>query len=56
MSSVIVFRVGGHKGRLEQRMSKHQDACRIREERKSAVAEHAWKGTTQSYGRRSQHI
>ena len=35
-----------HKGndeRLEQRMGEHQDACRKGEERKSEVAEHAWK-------------
>ena len=29
--------------RLEQRISEHQDACRKGEEKKSAVAEHAWK-------------
>ena len=37
--------IGETTRRLEQRISEHQDACRkgAREEKKSAVAEHAWK-------------
>ena len=36
-------RLGETTRRLEQRISEHQDACRKGEEKKSAVAEHAWK-------------
>ena len=35
--------IGETTRRLEQRTSEHQDACRKGEEKKSAVAEHAWK-------------
>ena len=35
--------IGEMTRRLEQRISEHQDACRKGEEKKSAVAEHAWK-------------
>ena len=35
--------IGETTRRLEQRISKHQDACRKGEEKKSVVAEHAWK-------------
>ena len=35
--------IGETTRRLEQRISEHQDACRKGEEKKSAVAEHAWK-------------
>ena len=35
--------VVGVASRTKQRISEHQDACRKGEEKKSAVAEHAWK-------------
>ena len=52
MSSCVVYSIpcscgkvyiGETTRRLEQRISEHQDACRKGEEKKSAVAEHAWK-------------
>ena len=52
MSSCVVYSIpcscgkvyiGETTRRLEQRISEHQDACRKGEEKKSAVAEYAWK-------------
>ena len=45
-SSVFPAAVGrcrGNDKRLEQKMNEHQDACRKGEEKKSVIAEHAWK-------------